>query len=72
MRPLPEGRVIPSGSASSHALITAAAVAILVFGVYPTPLMRLARQASATLPMISSTSPAGAAQSALRPTASQP
>jgi NADH-quinone oxidoreductase subunit N len=49
MRPQPEGRAIASGSPAIHALITAATVAIIVFGVYPTPVIDLARRATASM-----------------------
>jgi NADH-quinone oxidoreductase subunit N len=49
MRARPEGRAIASGSPAVHALITVAAVAIIVFGVYPTPVIDMARRATASM-----------------------
>lgn len=49
MRPRPEGQGIPSGTPAVHTLITVSAVAIIVLGVYPTPVIALARKASAGL-----------------------
>jgi NADH-quinone oxidoreductase subunit N len=49
MRPRPDGKAIPSGTPAAHALITFAVVAILVLGVYPTPVIGVARRASASL-----------------------
>jgi NADH-quinone oxidoreductase subunit N len=49
MRAQPEGRAIASGSPAVHALITGATVAILVFGVFPTPVIDVARRATASM-----------------------
>ena len=49
MRQRTEGQGIPSGTPETHALITIAAVAILIFGIYPTPVIGLARKATASL-----------------------
>ena len=45
MRTRPDGDAIPSGTSMAGAMIGAAAIALLVLGVYPTPMARLARLA---------------------------
>ena len=45
MRPRAEGAAVPSSSALTQGLIAFTAIALLAFGVYPTPVARLARRA---------------------------
>lgn len=45
MRPRAEGAAVPSSNAFTQGLIAFTAIALLVFGVYPTPVARLARRA---------------------------
>lgn len=48
MRPRPEGQPVLSTTPLNQSLIATAAVALLVFGLYPTPIMELARRATTT------------------------
>jgi NADH-quinone oxidoreductase subunit N len=45
MRPRAEGQALPGRAPAAHALIAVTAAALLVLGVYPTPVVQLARQA---------------------------
>lgn len=45
MRPRAEGQALPGHAPAAHALIAVTAAALLVLGVYPTPVVQLARQA---------------------------
>ncbi len=45
MRPRPEGQPVPSSIPMAQSLITVSAIALLVLGVYPTPMIELARRA---------------------------
>jgi NADH-quinone oxidoreductase subunit N len=51
MRPRAEGNAIPDASGTTRFLIAAAAVVLIVLGVYPTPVARLARNAASTTPI---------------------
>lgn len=46
MRPRPEGKPMPHSAPMAHALIAFAALTLLVLGVYPTPVVHMARKAS--------------------------
>lgn len=46
MRRPAEGRTLASGTPGVHALVTVSAVLLLILGVYPTPVMNLARRAT--------------------------
>ncbi|MDQ8157843.1 MAG: NADH-quinone oxidoreductase subunit N [Gemmatimonadota bacterium] len=46
MRPRPEGHPVPSTIPMAQSLITVSVIALLVLGVYPTPMIELARRAS--------------------------
>lgn len=45
MRPRPEGHPVPSTIPMAQSLITVSAIVLLVLGVYPTPMIELARRA---------------------------
>lgn len=55
MRPRPEGQPLPSTAPILRAIITVAAMTLLVLGLYPTPLVQVARQASTSSPRAPST-----------------
>lgn len=49
MRARPQTQPVPSTTPLNRSLIVTAAVLLLVFGLYPAPVMRIARQATATV-----------------------
>lgn len=50
MRPRPEAQPVPSTTPANQSLIVMAAVMLLIFGVYPSPIMQVARRALTTAP----------------------
>jgi NADH-quinone oxidoreductase subunit N len=46
MRPRPEGQPVPATAPILRSIMTVAAVALLALGIYPTPLVQLARRAT--------------------------
>jgi NADH:ubiquinone oxidoreductase subunit 2 (subunit N) len=45
MRPRPEGQPVPTSAPMAHSLIGFAAVTLIVLGLYPTPIVHMARNA---------------------------
>lgn len=70
MRPRPEAQPVPSTTPANQSLIVMAAVILLVFGVYPSPVMQIARRALTTAP--TQTSPAAPRGEVRLQTASMP
>ncbi len=62
MRPRPEAQPVPSTTPSNRTLIVAAAVALLVLGLYPSPAMRVARLAITSVGQQPVTPPADGAR----------
>ncbi len=61
MRPRPEGHPVPSTTPANQSIIVLTAVLLLVFGLYPSPVMRVARHATTTASTTAPTSPTPAA-----------
>jgi NADH-quinone oxidoreductase subunit N len=60
MRPRPEGQPVPSTTPLNQSLIATAAAILLIFGLYPTPIMEVARRAiTTTSPASSPAAPRG-------------
>lgn len=49
MRARPQAQPVPTTTPLNRSLITVAAVLLLVFGLYPSPVMRIAKQATSTV-----------------------
>ncbi|WP_337170659.1 NADH-quinone oxidoreductase subunit N [Gemmatimonas aurantiaca] len=70
MRPRPEAQPVPSTTPANQSLIVMAAVMLLIFGVYPSPIMQVARRALTTAP--TQTTPAAPRGEVRLQTASMP